>query len=72
MKTTGFDLAVAALKEEYQTSFFSSAHGDREKREIAYQQARALDDLLITLNTFVSIADANTQSQEDEADEYNE
>jgi len=68
MKTKGFDLAVAALKEEYQTSFFSSAYGEREKREIAFQQARALDDLLITLNTFVGIADANTRSNEDESD----
>ncbi|MBD3754225.1 MAG: hypothetical protein IE937_01120 [Gammaproteobacteria bacterium] len=60
INTESFQTAVEALREEYRTRVFDSDYSEREKREQAYQQHRALDDLLINLNTFVNIAEAET------------
>lgn len=73
MKTEGFKTALEVLQHEYQTRVFNSAPHEREARELAYQEARALDNLIATLNTFVAVAEHESLKSlvfdEDEHDE---
>lgn len=58
IKTTAFETALAAMREDYKARFFNSRHEEKEKREQAYLEAKALDDLLIAFNTFINIAES--------------
>lgn len=55
--TQSFQLCLETLRDQYQREFFNSAWGERDKREQAYQQMCALDDLVSTINSFVRIAE---------------
>jgi hypothetical protein len=59
VSTESFDKAVEALKEQYRSQVFNSKPGDHATRERAYMEAHALDELLITFNTFIAIAEAD-------------
>ena len=67
MKTDAFDMAIAILREQYRLQVFESSPSQRETREIAYLQAKALDELLATLNSLIAVYE--TEALGDVADE---
>lgn len=67
IRTDAFDLAVAIMREQYRTMVFDSAPSQKEARELAYQQARALEDLLSTINTLIAVHEAEEFRDEDDS-----
>lgn len=66
-QTDSFHRVVETLKEQYRYQVFDSDPEDIDARERAYSQARALDELLITFNTFIAIAEAEAlEADEDQ------
>lgn len=66
-----FDTCVEVMKEQYRSAIFDSQPSEVEKRETAYAEARALDELLLTFNTFIAIAEADAEDvDEDQIDIY--
>lgn len=66
-----FDTCVEVMKEQYRSAIFDSKPSEVDKREQAYAEARALDELLITFNTFISLAEADADDiDEDQIDIY--
>lgn len=63
IQTDAFNKAVEIIQHEYKSRFFDSAPHERERRDMAYQEARALDNLLSTLNSFIVIADSEALQQ---------
>ena len=63
IQTDAFNKAVDVIRHEYTSRVFDSALHEREQRDMAYQEARALDNLLSTLNSFVVIAESEALQQ---------
>lgn len=54
------------MREEYYQTVFSSEPHEREQRENAYLRAKALDDLIATMNSFVAYYEEDVaQADED-------
>ena len=71
VQTDAFAEVINVMKQQYNAQIFDSQPGETEVRERAYQAAHALDELLITINTFVSIAEADVlEIDEDQIDIY--
>lgn len=69
IKTDAFDMAVAILREQYSRAVFDSSPSMSEHRETAYYQAKALDELLSTLNSLIAVYEAEELRIADEDDE---
>jgi hypothetical protein len=52
------DTAVKCLQAQYHNQIVTSAYEDTDTRENAFKQSRALDDLMVTINTFIAIAES--------------
>lgn len=63
IQTDAFNKAVDVIQHEYKSRVFDSAPNEREKRDMAYLEARALDNLLATLNSFIVIAESEALQQ---------
>lgn len=63
IQTDAFNKAIEIIQHEYKGRVFDSALHEREKRDLAYFEARALDNLLSTLNSFVVIAESEALEQ---------
>lgn len=63
--TQAFGRVVDVMREQYQQQLFATDVTERQKREDLYLQAQAFEELLITINTFVSLADAEHLETED-------
>ncbi len=63
--TQAFEKVVATMREQYRTQLFSTQVDEQEKRERLFLEAQAFDDLLITINTFVAIANADAMEVEE-------
>lgn len=61
MESDTFRTTVEVLREQYRADFFSSGPSDRDKREWAYQQNTALDDLVSTMQTLAHVAEQESQ-----------
>ena len=59
VQTDSFQTCVEVLQEQYRSQVFNSDPSDIAARERAYAQAHALDELLITFNTFIAVAEAD-------------
>lgn len=57
--TDSFKACVETLREQYRAQVFNSKPGDTATRERAYMEAHALEELMITFNTFIAIAEAD-------------
>lgn len=57
--TNEFGQVLEILKHQYMSQITGSAYGATEEREASFQQLRALDELMTTINTFIAIADAD-------------
>ena len=57
MQTKGFQTAIQIMQMEYRDKVFASQPDESNVRETAYLEARALDNLLATFNSFVAIAE---------------
>ncbi len=70
MTTEAWKMALDICKSDYVQRIMNSEPTDRAARDMAYLEARAFDNMIATLNTFVAIADHETlRSQvEDEQD----
>lgn len=70
---TAFHSAIEVLKEQYRSQIFDSQPEEVEKRETAYAEAHALDELLTTFNSFIAMADAKTlEIDEDQLNLFND
>lgn len=56
-------MALEAMRAEYSFNIMSSEPSERERREQAYFESRALDNLVNTINSFIAIAEAHTYAQ---------
>lgn len=69
MNTDGFKVSVEVMQEEFHRAVFDSQPHQQDSREEAYRQAKALDDLIATFNSFVAVYEAqaleNGASDED-------
>jgi hypothetical protein len=58
--TDEFERVIEILKAQFMQQITGSAYGDTVTREESFQQLRALDELMTTINTFIAIADADS------------
>lgn len=54
-----FDFVIESLHAQYTQQIMQSDYGDTTARENAFRQSRALDELVMTINTFIAIAEAD-------------
>lgn len=64
-----FETAIEIVREQYRTQVFDSRPQDRELREMAYQEAVALDRLLSTINSLIAIHETEVMEDFDLDDE---
>lgn len=64
LKNEAFLKSVELLRKDYENRFFGSRPEDKTAREQAYLQNRALDDLLISMETIIA-ASAQIEQADD-------
>lgn len=69
LSSNGFQKAVEVIRLEFQSRVFNSSPAERSEREAAYQEARAFESLLSTLNTFVAVSDHEALMDRDDEEE---
>lgn len=58
VQTQSFEKCIEVLQQQYHAEVFNSTPDEVQRRERAYAQANALNELLITFNTFIAIAES--------------